>query len=138
MKKNSNQKEETKKTSEENKDLLAALAKPISDEVKEVRISSRLKSHPVCLISEDGISIEMEKVLAQAPDAASNQVKATKVLEINPNHEIFTTLKNVYETKPELIDDYAEILYDQALLIEGLSIKDPVAYANRVIKLMTK
>jgi len=132
------EKEETKKTSEENKDLLAALAKPISDEVKEVRISSRLKSHPVCLISEDGISIEMEKVLAQAPDAASNQVKATKVLEINPNHEIFTTLKNVYETKPELIDDYAEILYDQALLIEGLSIKDPVAYANRVIKLMTK
>lgn len=130
------EKEEIKKTSEENKDLLSSMLEGIKDEVKEVRISSRLKSHPVCLVSEDGVSIEMEKVLAQNPDG--QDIKATKILEINPNHEIFNTLKDLYATNPDKVKDYASILYDQALLIEGLSISDPVEYANKICKLMTK
>jgi molecular chaperone HtpG len=130
------EKEEIKKASEENKDLLTTMLDGIKDEVKEVRISSRLKTHPVCLVSEDGVSIEMEKVLAQNPDGQS--VKATKILEINPNHEIFNTLKELYANNPEKVKDYASILYDQALLIEGLSISDPVEYANKICKLMTK
>ena len=130
------EKEEIKKAAEENKDLLTTMLEGISDEVKEVRVSSRLKSHPVCLVSDDGVSIEMEKVLAQNPDGQG--IKATKILEINPNHEIFNTLKDLYANDPEKVKDYASILYNQALLIEGLSIADPVEYANRICKLMTK
>lgn len=130
------EKEETKKKVEENKDLLQTMQEALKDEVKEVRISSRLKSHPVCLVSDEGVSIEMEKVLQNAPDAKG--IKATKILEINPNHEIFKTLQDLYKKDPESTKDYASVLYDQALLIEGLTIKDPIAYANKVCELMIK
>ncbi|MCI6271593.1 MAG: molecular chaperone HtpG [Erysipelotrichaceae bacterium] len=132
--------DEEKKVKEEktleNKSLLESLKDSIKDYVKDVRISSRLKNNPVCLVSEEGLSIEMEKVLALNPNGSD--VKATKILEINPNHEIFKTLQDVYSNNPELIKDYAEVLYDQALLIEGLTIKDPVSYANKVCDLMIK
>lgn len=130
------EKEAITKQTEENKDLLSSIKEAIKEDVKEVRISSRLKSHPVCLVSEEGISLEMEKVLSQNPDG--KDIKATRILEINPEHEVFKTLQDIYTTKPELINDYASVLYDQALLIEGLSIKDPVAYANKVCELMIK
>ncbi|MFI3284126.1 MAG: molecular chaperone HtpG [Erysipelotrichaceae bacterium] len=128
------EKEALQKQNEDNKDLLTEIQKSLAEQVKEVRISSRLKTHPVCLVSEEGISLEMEKVLQQNPDA--KDVKATRILEINPEHAVFKTLQEVYSTKKELMDDYAALLYDQALLIEGLSINDPVAYANRVCQLM--
>ncbi len=119
----------------ENQPLLTAMKDSLHGKVNEVRISSRLKTHPVCLVSEEGISLEMEKVLANSP---TNQgIKATKILEINPDHQIFKALQALHQEQPEKIDTYADILYNQALLIEGLSIEDPVAYANKVCELMS-
>lgn len=128
------EKQANKEKIEENKDLLSAIQEAIKEHVKEVKISSRLKSHPVCLVADEGLSIEMEKVLKQNPEA--KDIQATKILEINPNHQLFETLQKVHQNNPELIKDYAEVLYDQALLIEGLPIKDPIRYANKVCQLM--
>lgn len=130
------EKEEVKKQAEDNKDLLTAMQSALSNDVKEVRISSRLKTHPVCLISDEGVSIEMEKVLRQNPDA--KDIKATKILEINPDHEIFKALQSAYDKDINIVDDYAGVLYNQALLIQGLPIADPIEYANKVCELMVK
>jgi len=116
--------------------MLEAMKNALSSKVKDVKISSRLKSHPVCLTSEEGVSLEMEKVLSQMPNG--NEIKASRVLEINPNHEIFTTMQNVYESNPELINEYADLLYTQALLIEGFKVEDPIQYANEICNLMIK
>lgn len=128
------EKKELEKVNDDNKDLLSSLKDSLKDQVKDVRVSSRLKSHPVCLVSEDGVSFEMEKVLNQMPDAQG--IKATRILEINPNHDIFKALKNMYEKDQSKVEDYASILYDQALLIEGLSIEDPVDFSNKICDLM--
>ena len=133
------EKEEAKKLDEENKDMFAFMQEAISDKVKTVRLSKKLKSHPVCLSSDGGmISIEMEKVLNAMPQNDANRVKAEKAMEINPNHEIFGKLKALYADDKETLTEYTKLLYDQALLIEGLSIDDPVEFANLVCKLMTK
>ena len=133
------EKEEAKKLDEENKDMFAFMQEAISDKVKTVRLSKKLKSHPVCLSSDGGmISIEMEKVLNAMPQNDANRVKAEKALEINPNHEIFGKLKALYADDKDTLKEYTKLLYDQALLIEGLSIDDPVEFANLVCKLMTK
>ncbi len=121
---------------EENKTMLEAMKSALSNKVKDVRISSRLKQNPICLVSDDGLSIEMEKILSQGPNA--QQIKANKILEINPEHEVFQTLKDINDNHPELLADYSNILYDQALLIEGMPIEDPVAYANKICDLMIK
>ena len=105
------------KQNEENKDLLSDMKNALGDKVVDVKISSRLKSHPVCLVSSEGISMEMEKVLQAMPE--SKDVKAGKILEINPNHPIFTTMQHVYKEQKDKVEDYASLLYDQALLIEG-------------------
>ena len=118
----------------ENKDLFAHMAKALSGRVKDVRASKRLKSHPVCLSTEGEITIEMEKVLNAMPDNPG--VKADKVLEINPNHEVFTSLVNAYEHDKEKLDLYTKLLYNQALLIEGLTIEDPVEFTNDICKVM--
>ena len=133
------EKEEAKKLDEENKDMFAFMQEAISDKVKTVRLSKKLKSHPVCLSSDGGmISIEMEKVLNAMPQNDTNRVKAEKALEINPNHEIFGKLKALYADDKDTLKEYTKLLYDQALLIEGLSLDDPVEFANLVCKLMTK
>lgn len=129
------EKTEKEKLVQDNKGLLEDLSKALADKVKEVRISSRLKTHPVCLVADDGgISMEMEKYLAQLP--TNEEVKATKILEINPEHEIFTVLQKVYENRKDSIDDYADILYQQALLIEGFPVDDPVDFSNKICQLM--
>lgn len=128
------EKKEKEEKAKENQSLLSSMKDALTDKVKEVRISSRLKSHPVCLVSDEGISLEMEKVLSQAPN--SQGIKANKILEINPDHEIFKTLQKSYEKNPEQVKDYADVLYNQALLIEGLPIEDPIAYANKICDLM--
>ena len=94
----------------------------------------RLKTHPVCLANEGELSIEMEKVLNAMPNA--QQVKADKVLEVNVNHEVFKSLQTAYEQDRKKFDLYTDVLYNQALLIEGLSIEDPVAFTNNVCQLM--
>lgn len=130
------EKKELEKKEEENKDLLTLLKEALTDKVEGVKISSRLKSHPVCLASSDGVSFEMEKVLNAMPNGEG--VKAGRILEINPNHAIFEALQKVYTTNKDKINDYASILYDQALLIEGFSIEDPVAFSNKICNLMVE
>lgn len=128
------EKKELEKVNEDNKDLLETLKEALKDQVQDVKVSSRLKTHPVCLVSGEGVSFEMEKVLNQMPDGQN--IKAGRILEINPNHQIFTALQSVFESDKDKIKDYASLLYDQALLIEGFSIDDPVDFSNKVCQLM--
>ena len=130
------EKEQAKKLDEENKDMFTFMQQAIADKVKTVRLSKKLKSHPVCLSSDGGpITIEMEKVLNAMPQN-NEKVKAEKALEINPEHPIFAKLKTLFESDKDKLTDYTKLLYDQALLIEGLSIEDPVEFANLVCGLM--
>lgn len=130
--------EENKETTEaeekENKELFDAMKGILADKVKEVRVSKRLKSHPVCLATEGDISIEMEKILAAMP--TNQDVKANKVLEINKNHEVFQALKDAFEHDKEKLSLYTNLLFNQALLIEGLPIQDPVEFTNAICKIM--
>jgi molecular chaperone HtpG len=105
----------------------------LDGKVKDVRISKRLKTHPVCLSNEGELSIEMEKVLSAMPNG--QEVKAEKILEINIHHEMFKTLEKAFEEGDERIKTVVDVLYNQALLIEGLPIEDPVEYANSIWKL---
>ena len=132
------EKEEAKKLDEENKDMFTFMQEAIADKVKTVRLSKKLKTHPVCLSSDGSITIEMEKVLNAMPQNDGNKVKAEKALEINPNHPIFEKLKDLYANDKDKLKDYAKLLYDQALLIEGMSVDNPVEFANLVCELMTK
>jgi molecular chaperone HtpG len=132
------EKEEAKKLDEENKDMFTFMQEAISDKVKTVRLSKKLKSHPVCLSSDGTITIEMEKVLNAMPQNDGNKVKAEKALEINPTHPIFEKLKTLYAEDKDTLKDYTKLLYDQALLIEGMNIDNPVEFANLVCELMTK
>lgn len=131
--------EETKKSieakKESHKDLIEALKETLKDEVDDVTLSTRLVNHPVCLVSEEGVSFEMEKVLNAIPDQGE-RVKAKRILEINPDHPLLEALERVHQEKPNELGDFATILYDQACLIEGLPIKDPVTFSKRVADLM--
>ena len=130
------EKEAAKKQEEESKDLLEFLKESLEGKVTEVKLSQRLKSHPVCLTAKGGLSIEMEKVLNAMP--IDEKVKAERVLEINAGHKIVDTLNRLYKEDKEKLKVYASILYDQALLIEGLTPEDPVAFAAAVCDLMTE
>ena len=114
--------------------LLSAMKQALGDKVKQVRLSSRLKDSPVCLASEGPLSIEMEKVLNAMP-MAGDKIKAERILEINPEHPVFKTL-SALDPSDDRISKFAALLYDQALLIEGLPIEDPVAFSNSVCELM--
>ena len=128
-------KEELKAKEEESADLLKELQEALDGKVTKVALSQRLKSHPVCLTSEGEISLEMEKVLNSMP--TDQKVHAQRVLEINPDHEIFGKLKSLSEGgDKDKIGKYAKLLYDQALLIEGMSIEDPVEFSNLICELM--
>lgn len=129
------EKEEAKKLADDSKDMLEFMQKAIADKVKTVRISNKLKTHPVCLSSDGNITIEMEKVLNSLPQN-DNKVKAEKAMEINPNHAIFTKLQSLYENDKDKLSDYTKLLYAQAQLIEGLPIENPVEFANLVCDLM--
>lgn len=126
--------QDTASKDEENKELFDYMKSILTDKVKDVRISKRLKSHPVCLTADGEVTIEMEKILNAMPD--NQNVKADKVLEINPNHEVFQALKNAFEKDPEKLNLYTQLLYNQALLIEGLLPEDPVEFTNVICKIM--
>lgn len=130
------EKEETKKLAEENKDMLSFITAALDGKVKETKISDKLKSHPVCISNSGQISLEMEKILNQNPQ--NEKVKSEKVLEINPNHKIFAAMQKLYGEDKEKFKDYASILYDQALLIEGMQIEDPVEFSNKICALMAE
>lgn len=115
--------------------LFDAMKNLLSDKVKDVRISKRLKKHPVCLSNEGELSIEMEKILSAMPNA-NEGLKADKVLEINQNHEVFKTLKDAFEHDSKKLELYTYLLYNQALLIEGLPVQDPVEFADKMCEIM--
>jgi len=119
---------------EEQKELFDYMKNALQDKVKEVRISKRLKNHPVCLANEGDLTIEMEKVLNNMPN--NQNIQAEKVLEINSNHEVFEKLQNAFENDKEKLELYTKLLYNQALLIEGLPIVDPVEFTNDICKIM--
>ncbi len=130
------QKKELKAKEKENKDLLKALKKALKDKVKDIRLTGRLEESPVCLVSEEGLSLEMEKVLKSLPQG--QDVKAERILEINPEHPLFSALKKTYDKEPKGIADYATLLYHQALLIEGLPIENPNEFVSKLTELMIK
>ena len=130
------QKEEVDKLKDLKKPLIEKLKEILKDDVSDVVISSRLSDSPVCLVSKDGVSLEMEKVLASLP--TENKAKAQKVLELNPNHELFKAMERIYAKDANALKDYAELLYNQALLMEGFPLKDPVAFSNKMCELMIK
>ncbi|MCY8371050.1 molecular chaperone HtpG [Bacillus haynesii] len=116
------------------KDLFEEMKKTLDGKVKSVRASKRLKTHSVCLAADGEVTIEMEKILNAMPD--NQHVKADKALEINTNHEVFKTLQDAFENDKEKFKLYTGILYNQALLIEGLPIEDPVEFTNDICKVM--
>ncbi|GEN56221.1 chaperone protein HtpG [Halolactibacillus alkaliphilus] len=123
-----------KVASEEDQAIFDQMKEILKGKVADVRLSKRLKTHPVCLSNEGDISIEMEKVLSMMPD--NQGVKAEKVLEINTDHDIFKSLKHASQSNEDMMETYTNVLYNQALLIEGLPVEDPVSYANDVWKVM--
>lgn len=130
------EKEAAKEQNEQNKDLFEAMKAALGDKVTEVRLSTRLKNHPVCITSEGALSVEMEKVLNSMPNA--EKVQSRKILEVNGSHPIFAVLQEMQKNGNEKLGDYANVLYNQALLIEGLPIEDPVAYAQAVCSIMAE
>ncbi|MFF2014855.1 molecular chaperone HtpG [Paenibacillus sp. NPDC058177] len=118
----------------ENKELFEAMKGILSGKVKDVKASKRLKTHPVCLSTEGELTIEMEKILKSMPNG--QEVQADKVLEININHEVFQSLKAASDNDKEKLSLYTNLLYNQALLIEGLQVGDPVQFTNDICKIM--
>ncbi|MDU5080701.1 molecular chaperone HtpG [uncultured Tissierella sp.] len=125
---------DNEKEIEENKELFSFMKESLSDKIKEIKPSKRLKNYPVCLSSEGELSIEMEKILSQMPD--NQGIKADKILEINIHHHVFDTLKSAFENDKDKLKLYTNLLYNQALLIEGLPIEDPIEFTNNICKLM--
>lgn len=119
----------------ENKGLFEAMQGILSGKVKAVKASKRLKSHPVCLSTEGELTIEMEKILKAMPNGGQD-VQADKVLEINIHHDVFKSLKAAAEGDKEKLGLYTNLLYNQALLIEGLQVNDPVQFTNDICKIM--
>ena len=130
--------EDIQKQNEDNQELLRFMKDALGDKVSEVKLSERLKSHPVCISSDGGVSIEMEKVLSAMPGANGQKIQAKRVLELNASHPVFARLQKLFAENPDAVKEYASLLYDQALLIEGLPIEDPVAFSNAVCKLMAE
>ncbi len=120
-------------TEEDNSELFKLMKEALSDKVKDVKGTKRLKDHPVYLAADGDLSIEMEKVLSQMPEGAS--MKAEKILEINTNHKVFQSLKNAKDD-PEKLKLFTNLLFNQALLIEGLPLEDPVEFTNNIWKLL--
>ena len=125
--------EKAKEAADAHKDVFAFVKETLGDAVKEVRPSAQLKSHPVCLTAGEGISFEMEKYFETVqPDAG---IKAERILELNVEHPAFRALSDAVEHDPEKAKAYAQVLYNQALLIAGLPLEDPSAYTDLLCSL---
>jgi molecular chaperone HtpG len=123
-------------TREADQALFAAVAEALGDRVSAVVPTARLKSHPVCLTSgSEGVSLEMERVLQSQPGAEDIPLKAERVLELNIHHPVYEKLKALPQDQ---MPDYAALLYNQALLIEGFPVEDPVEFSNAICRLMTE
>ena len=131
-------KEKREKLEEKSKDLLENIKKNLEGKVAEVRLSSRLKNSAVCLVSgSDGISLNMEQVLSEASMSDMPAPKASRILEINPEHALFEKLNTLNEKDSTKLKNYSELLYQQALVMEGIMPSDPVEFASKIADLMT-
>ena len=130
------EKKEIEKLTEDKKDLLDAIKDSLGNDIDEVTLSSRLSSSPVCLVSGEGMSFEMEKVFSQMGD--NMMYKAKRILELNPQHELFKALEKIYLNNPDDLKEYSSLLLDQALLMEGMPLKDPYEFANKLTNLIIK
>ena len=131
-------KKETEDIAKKNDDLMKDIKEALGDKVADVKVSTRLKSSAVCLVADgQGPSLAMEQAFAEA---ANPMFKAKRILEINPHHDLFGRLQKLHEAGKEGADfkDYCDLLYTQALLIEGILPEDPIAFANKVAQLMAK
>lgn len=131
------EKKEDEALAKDSEPLIAAVKEQLKGRIADVKISNRLKSSPVCLVSGDeGISLSMEQILSEMDKPI---YKASRILELNPDHELFGVLKNLFATAPESenFKDYCDLLYGQALLMEGLAPEDPAGFAAKVSRLMT-
>lgn len=126
------EKKELEQKETESKDMLETMQKALDGKVAKVKLSGRLKSHPVCLSNEGDLSMEMAKTLNAMP-GVDQPVQAQTVLELNPEHPIYQKLKTLDD---ETLGKYSQLLYNQALLIEGMPIADPVAFSNLICELM--
>lgn len=129
------EKKEAEEATKENEDLFSAMQEILGDAVSKVAVSARAIDAPACLTTTGPVSLEMEKVLSKGPDAG--RVKSQRVLELNPKHAVFEKLKKAKEDddKPKL-SLYTDLLYNQALLMEGMPIDDPVNFAEEIAQLM--
>ena len=130
------EKEEIKKINDENKEMLNSMKEIIGSDISDVRFTHRLKNHPVCLVSEGPVSIEMQKVLNAMP--TDQNINAKIILEINSSHKIADKLKELYRSDKEKFNEYTKILYSQSRLIEGLSIENPTEISNLICDLLSK
>ncbi len=130
------EKEEIKKINDENKEMLNSMKEIIGSDISDVRFTHRLKNHPVCLVSEGPVSIEMQKVLNAMP--TDQNINAKIILEINSSHKIADKLKELYKSDKEKFNEYTKILYSQSRLIEGLSIENPTEISNLICDLLSK
>jgi molecular chaperone HtpG len=121
-----------KKQEKEHKKLLDFVKDSLGGSVAAVKLSNKLKSHPVCLTTQGAISLEMEKYFNSLPGDANEKLKAERVLELNADHRTFDALKNAWETDKDKASKYAKLLYFQSLLIAGMEIPDPAEYAKLV------
>ena len=130
------EKAQAEEAAKENEGLFAAMKDALGDKVTKVAVSTRLTEAPAALTAEGPISLEMEKILSQMPEGAE-EAKSERVLEVNVKHPVFATLQAAYKAGDEdKVKRYAGLLYDQALLVEGMPIEDPVAFASAISELM--
>lgn len=130
------EKKEIKEKNEDSKELCDAIKEALGDKVAAVRLTNTLKTHPVCITSDGALSAQMEKVLNSMP--TDHKAKADKALEINPNHPIFDKLQYLFDNDREMLATYADLLFTQAMLIEGMAIDDPVKFSEELSKVMAK
>ena len=130
------EKKEIKEKNADSKELCDAIKEALGDKVSAVRLTNKLKTHPVCITSDGALSVEMEKVLNSMP--TDHKAKADKALEINPNHPIFDKLQYLFDNDREMLNTYAELLFTQAMLIEGMAIDDPVRFSEELSKVMAR
>jgi molecular chaperone HtpG len=126
-------KEDIKSLEKTHEKLLKKLKKALKDNVKDVKLTAKLKEAPVCIASGEGLSLEMERILASMPGQVPS-MKADKILELNPYHPLFEKLQDL---KEETLESYAKILYFQALLIEGQTIDEPKPFLDAINQIIT-
>lgn len=124
------EKEELEKKNKDSKKMFDTMLKVLSDEVKEVKYTNKLKNHPVCLSTRGNVSVEMEKVINAMP--TDEKISSEKILEINETHPIVKKLEELYKKDKKQLEKYTKILYAQARLIEGLSIDNPTEISNLI------